>query len=114
MQRIDGVTGAAPIWYHSMLDAEQSKPKTPFAVPPGVHQATYTSNGVTSTDWFMDGPIIPQNIGPTGPSYTPCIIYTKDETNPWNYCPPGYTGTQSATNGTPGATPTPTVVDVPG
>ena len=114
MQRIDGITGAAPIWYHSMLDAEASKPKTPFPVPAGVHRGTYTSNGITSTDWFMDGPMLPNNVGSGGPPYTPCIIYNKDESNPWDFCPPGYTGTPTPSDGTPGATPTPTEPVVPG
>jgi membrane peptidoglycan carboxypeptidase len=98
MIRIDGITGAAPIWYHSLLYAERSRPKTPFAVPPGVHQATYTSNGVTSTDWFLDGPPPPPNIGSSGPSVVPCIVYHNDPTNPWDYC-----GTPGAQNGTPAA-----------
>ena len=33
MQWVDGVTGAAPIWNHSMLYAERNLPKTPFPVP---------------------------------------------------------------------------------
>jgi membrane peptidoglycan carboxypeptidase len=63
MRWVDGVTGAAPIWYHSMLYAEHNLPKTPFPVPSGVHRATYTSDGVTSTDWFINGTTPPPNIG---------------------------------------------------
>ena len=84
MQWVDGVTGAAPIWYHSMLYAEQNLPKRPFPVPSGVHLATYTSNGVTTTDWFIDGPTPPPNIGNTGP--TPCIVYHDNPNDPWDYC----------------------------
>lgn len=35
MQWVDGVTGAAPIWYHGMIYAERNLPKTPFPVPAG-------------------------------------------------------------------------------
>jgi membrane peptidoglycan carboxypeptidase len=55
MQWVDGVTGAAPIWYNSMLYAEQHLPKRPFPVPPGVHRATVTAAGIRTTDWFIDG-----------------------------------------------------------
>jgi hypothetical protein len=85
MQWVDGVTGAAPIWYHSMLYAEKNLPKTPFPVPTGVHRATYTSNGITSTDWFLDGPTPPPNIGNTGPAH-PCIVYHDNPNDPWDYC----------------------------
>jgi membrane peptidoglycan carboxypeptidase len=51
MQWVDGVTGAAPIWYHSMLDAEAGLPQRPFPVPPGVHRATVTQDGIRTTDW---------------------------------------------------------------
>jgi membrane peptidoglycan carboxypeptidase len=86
MQWVDGVTGAAPIWYHSMLYAERNLPKRPFPVPGGMHQAQYTSNGVTTTDWFLNGPPPPENIGNTT-SGTPCIIYHPDSlTDPWDYC----------------------------
>src|SRR5262249_32892168 len=65
MHRIDGVTGAAPIWYQSMLYAEAStgKARTPFPVPQGVHQAKYCSKGVCTTDWFLDGPPPPKDLG---------------------------------------------------
>jgi membrane carboxypeptidase/penicillin-binding protein PbpC len=87
MQWVDGVTGAAPIFYHSMLYAEQNLPKRQFPVPSGVHQATYTSNGVTTTDWFIDGMTPPPNIGNTAPGA--CITYhPNSNTDPWDYCGP--------------------------
>jgi membrane carboxypeptidase/penicillin-binding protein PbpC len=55
MIRIDGITGAAPIFYHSMLYAERNLPQRPFPVPPGVHRAPVTSNGITTTDWVIGG-----------------------------------------------------------
>jgi penicillin-binding protein 1A len=118
MLRIDGITGAAPTFYRSMIYAERNLPKTQFPVPQGVHRGTYTSNGVTTTDWFMDGPTLPPNAGNGGPSYIPCLIYNKDESNPWDFCPPGYTGTPGAGGGggggTAGPTPTPTEGVAPG
>ncbi|GAC1476655.1 MAG: hypothetical protein PVSMB4_00460 [Ktedonobacterales bacterium] len=84
MQWVDGVTGAAPIWYHSLLYAERNLPKTPFPVPSGVHRATYTSNGVTSTDWFIDGLTPPPDIGNTSPA--PCVVYYDTGPDPWDYC----------------------------
>lgn len=84
MQWVDGVTGAAPIWNRSLLYAERNLPKTPFPVPSGVHRATYTSNGVTSTDWFIDGMTPPPNIGNTTPA--PCIVYHDNGPIAWDYC----------------------------
>jgi membrane peptidoglycan carboxypeptidase len=88
MRWVDGVTGAAPIFYHSMLYAERNLPKRPFPVPPGVHQAKYTSNGITTTDWFVDGPTPPGNIGNTAPG-SACIVYHDSVTDPWDYCSGG-------------------------
>lgn len=90
MRFIDGVTGAAPIWYHSMMYAEQNLPKVPFPVPSGVQRATYTSDGITSTDWFLAGPLPPANIGNQAPASTPCIYYNSDYTAfyfPWQRSP---------------------------
>jgi membrane peptidoglycan carboxypeptidase len=53
MNWVDGVTGAAPIWYNSMLYAERNLPKTPFPVPSGVYRKTVTEAGITTTDWFL-------------------------------------------------------------
>jgi len=92
MIRIDGITGAAPTFYRSMIYAERNLPKTPFPVPAGVHRATYTSNGVSTTDWMVDGVPLPNNVGSGGPPYVPCLIYHNDDLNPWDFCPPGYTG----------------------
>ncbi|MGH2487133.1 MAG: hypothetical protein ACRDHE_14080, partial [Ktedonobacterales bacterium] len=86
MQRIDGVTGAAPIWHNSMMYAEGNLPKTPFPIPTGLQQATYTSNGITSTDWFLAGPLPPPNVGNGATGGVPCIFYNSDYTA-WNYTP---------------------------
>jgi membrane peptidoglycan carboxypeptidase len=86
MVRIDGITGAAPTWYRSLIYAEQNLPKRAFPVPDGMQRATYTSNGVTSTDWFLAGPLPPPNIGNSGPTVVPCIVYHDDPNNPWDYC----------------------------
>jgi penicillin-binding protein 1A len=86
MIRIDGITGAAPIWSKGMLYAEQNLPKQPFPVPPGVHRAPYTSGGVNSTDWFVDNAAPPPNIGVNGPAWTPCVVYHDDPNNPWDFC----------------------------
>ena len=85
MYHIDGITGAAPIWYKAMLRAEQGHPKTPFPVPSGVHKVSYTSNGITSTDWIIDGVTPPNEIGNAGPSQLPCIVFTNDPNSPWRY-----------------------------
>jgi penicillin-binding protein 1A len=85
MNWVDGVTGAAPIFYHTMLYAEKNLPKTPFPVPAGVHRATYSSYGITTTDWFIDGPAPDNNIGNTGPGYV-CIRLYDNGPNPWDYC----------------------------
>src|SRR5262249_60240236 len=79
MQRIDGVTGAAPIWYQSMLYAEAStgKARTPFPVPQGVHQAKYCSKGVCTTDWFLDGPPPPKDLGEVASGF-PCVSLLPD------------------------------------
>ncbi len=86
MNRIDGITGAAPTWNRAMLYAEQRNhlSKRDFPVPSGLQRAKWTSNGITSTDWFMTGPLPPNNIGSTGTKFTPC--YTNDPNNPWNFC----------------------------
>jgi membrane carboxypeptidase/penicillin-binding protein PbpC len=53
MQWVDGVTGAAPIWYNSMIYAERNLPKRAFPVPPGVRYGAVTSNGIRTADWFL-------------------------------------------------------------
>ncbi|HEX8995772.1 MAG TPA: transglycosylase domain-containing protein [Ktedonobacterales bacterium] len=95
MNRIDGITGAAPTWYRTMLYAEQrdNLPKRDFPVPTGLQRAQWTSNNITSTDWFLAGALPANNIGSTGANFTPC--FTNDPNNPWNYCaaaPPSNTG----------------------
>ncbi len=71
---IDGVTGAAPIFYQSMMYAESStgKAKTPFPVPQGVHKAQYCSVGTCTLDWFLDGSAPPVNLG-EGDTPFPCV-----------------------------------------
>lgn len=89
MFHIDGITGAAPIWYRGMLYAERGHSKTPFPIPDGVHKISYTSNRITSTDWIINGVIPPKNIGNAAPAQLPCIEFTNDETNPWRYSSSG-------------------------
>jgi len=76
---VDGVTGAAPIWYQSMLYAEAStgKAHTSFPVPQGVHQAKYCSRGTCTTDWFLCldpscTKLPPQNLGEVSSGF-PCV-----------------------------------------
>ncbi|HEX9413861.1 MAG TPA: transglycosylase domain-containing protein, partial [Ktedonobacterales bacterium] len=64
MQWVDGVTGAAPIWYRGMLAAERNVPKTPFPVPSGVHRAASTAGG-SATDWVIDGQTPQLTAGPS-------------------------------------------------
>jgi membrane peptidoglycan carboxypeptidase len=85
MNRIDGITGAAPIWMRGMLYAEKGLAKTPFPVPSGVHKIKYTSAGITSVDWIVNGVTPPANIGNAGPDTLPCIEFTQDPTSPWRY-----------------------------
>lgn len=88
MYHIDGITGAAPTWYRSMLYAEHNLPKRQFPVPPtGMHKARYCSNGICTTDWFLNGPTPPGNIGNSGPASLPCITFS--DTDGWNYAAPG-------------------------
>jgi membrane peptidoglycan carboxypeptidase len=85
MIHMDGVTGAAPIWHNTMIYAEKGHPKQAFPVPSGVYRARYTSNGVTSTDWFIRGLQVPSNVGNGGPKSLPCIRFNDDAKNPWDY-----------------------------
>jgi membrane peptidoglycan carboxypeptidase len=82
MHNIDGVSGAAPIWYSSMLYAEQAtgKAKRAFPVPRGVHRATYCSSGVCTNDWMLDGAAPPVNAGDN--ASLPCV--TLDQTGGWH------------------------------
>jgi membrane peptidoglycan carboxypeptidase len=86
MRGIDGVTGAAPIFYESMLYAEESQnlPKRPFPVPQGVHQAYYCSQGVCTTDWFLNGQTPPPNLGESGRIGCVAVLPTGG----WKYGPP--------------------------
>jgi len=104
MVNIDGVTGAAPIFYESMLYAEESQnlPKRPFPVPAGVHQAHYCSNGVCTTDWFLDGPTPRNELGENGASI-PCVQVLA--TGGWAYGPPCQIGMESKTAKNNGAPP---------
>jgi membrane peptidoglycan carboxypeptidase len=75
---IDGITGAAPIWYHSMIAAEEmsNMPKSAFPVPSGVHQMRYCSHGVCTTDWFLDNYDPPANLGEK-PAPIPCVAFSS-------------------------------------
>ncbi len=86
MVNIDGIHGAAPIWGRSMLYVERNLPKTPFPPPAGMQRATYTSDGIKTTDWFLAGPLPPSNIGNDGPTSLPCIAL--DPNGGWNYSSP--------------------------
>lgn len=94
MHDIDGITGAAPIWNRMMLTAElekstigvgvDHKPQQ-FPVPPGVARATFSSNNITRTDWFITNNVpTEQGIGNGGPS-TVCININNND-NTWQYC----------------------------
>ena len=82
MYNIDGVSAAAPIWYSSMLYAEQDtgKAKRPFPVPRGVHQASYCSSGVCTTDWMLNGATPPANAGEA--AKLPCVAL--DSSGGWH------------------------------
>ena len=95
MRTISGITGAAPIWHNMMMAAELEKNtigigvnQTPkqFPVPQGVVRATYSSNGITSTDWFLSNnvPTI-QGIGNGGPTKV-CVNVTYNAGDAWDYC----------------------------
>lgn len=89
MYHISGVTGAAPTWYRSMLYAEHNLPKREFPAPPtGMHRAHYCSDGVCTTDWFLDGPTPPDNLGENGPTSVPCINFL--DTGGWEYASSGH------------------------
>ncbi|MFI5272100.1 MAG: transglycosylase domain-containing protein [Ktedonobacterales bacterium] len=85
MINVDGIHGAAPIFKPSMIQAEESysMPKSQFPTPKGVHQASYTSNNVTSTDWFINGDTLPNN---SGSGATPFCFVTPPDSGPWQYC----------------------------
>jgi penicillin-binding protein 1A len=87
MIRMDGVTGAAPIWHNAMIYAEKGHPKQAFQPPQdgSVYRAKYTSNGITTTDWFIKGLQVPNNVGNGGPKTLPCIKFNDDPNNPWDY-----------------------------
>ena len=92
MVHVDGIHGAAPVFKPSMIEAEQlyNKSKTPFPVPTtGVYQASYTSNGVTSTDWFIQGNTLPNE---SGSKWTPFCFTIPPDSGPWQYCGPGQKG----------------------
>ena len=84
---VDGVTGAAPIFYQSMLYAEESQnlARRGFPVPSGVRLAKFCSGAVCTTDWSLTGATPPNNIGENGASL-PCVQILP--TGGWNYGPP--------------------------
>ncbi|HEU5441149.1 MAG TPA: hypothetical protein VFU88_17825, partial [Ktedonobacterales bacterium] len=97
--------GAAPIWNRSMVAAIQRynlKPHNCNTVLPGdcllvnpsnnqpplgVKKLTYTSNGVSSSDWVIVGDTLPKNSGSAGPTTLPCINIPNDG-SPWQYSSP--------------------------
>ena len=95
MRTISGITGAAPIWHNMMMAAEQEKStigvginQTPkqFPVPQGVVRATYSSNGITSTDWFLANNVpSTQGTGNGGPTKV-CVNVTYAVNDAWDYC----------------------------
>ncbi|HEX6799219.1 MAG TPA: transglycosylase domain-containing protein [Ktedonobacterales bacterium] len=74
MINIDGISAAAPIWYSTMLYAEEheNQQRKAFPVPPGVHLGRYCSAGVCTTDWFLDGTTLDSNVGESGDAL-PCV-----------------------------------------
>ncbi len=104
MYRIDGVTGAAPIFYQSMLYAEESQhlPKRPFPVPVGVHRANYCSQGVCTTDWFLNGPMPASDLGENAAEIG-CV--TVLPAGGWRYGPPCQIGTEAKLAKNNGAPP---------
>ena len=101
MHHIDGITGAAPIWHAGMLYAERSRSKSPFPVPDGVQKITYSSAGITSTDWIIKGVKPPKDIGNAGPQSLPCIVFVDDDTSPWRYSSGNCQGTLKPGGGSP-------------
>ncbi len=101
MYHIDGITGAAPIWRTAMLYMEQGQPKIPFPVPEGVHKITYSSNGVTSTDWIINGVTPPKDIGNAAPDALPCIHFNDDPNNPRSYSSTSCEGILTPGGGSP-------------
>ena len=55
MVNVTGVDGAGPIWHQTMLLAEQGYPVKDFAFPGGMVRKTVQYNGITTTDWYIDG-----------------------------------------------------------
>lgn len=86
VSHVDGVTGAAPTWNRAMLYAMQrdNLPKTDFAIPSGLQRHKWTSNGITSTDWFLAGPLPANNTGSTGENFHVCYPPNSDF---WVICP---------------------------
>jgi membrane peptidoglycan carboxypeptidase len=74
VSHVDGVTGAAPTWNRAMLYAMQrdNLPKTDFPVPGGLQRHKWSSNGITTTDWFLAGPLPANNTGSTGENFHVC------------------------------------------
>ncbi len=95
MRTISGITGAAPIWWRMMITAEREKTilgvghdfsaGRQFPVPQGLVRAEFSSNNITSTDWFLANNVPHTNgIGNGGPTNV-CINRNPDTGN-WNYC----------------------------
>jgi membrane peptidoglycan carboxypeptidase len=122
MYHIAGISGAAPIWNRMMLMAEGCKddaifgptpasggryggtgnadgcqPTKDFPVPSDVVRATFSSNGKTTTDWFLSGNVPKtQGIGNGSSPITVCN-YNADSDN-WTVCGGGGSSTQPPSN----------------
>ena len=96
MHDIDGITGAAPIWWRMMIAAEMEKTTigvgvdhtpTQFPVPQGISRAKYSSNNITTEDYFLTSNVPhTQGTGNGGPTKV-CVIQNDNNANdPWDYC----------------------------
>jgi membrane peptidoglycan carboxypeptidase len=121
MYHIAGISGAAPIWNRMMLMAEGCKddaifgsiipslghyggtgnadgcqPTKEFPVPSDVVRATFSSNGKTTTDWFLSTNV-PETQGFGNGSSPITVCNYNADTNNWTIC----TGNSSSTSPTP-------------
>lgn len=120
MRNIDGVTGAAPTWNRVMLYAMQrggfpltnsGNHRNDFLEPKvGLRTGTWTSNGITSTDIFLAGPLPDPNTGSGGSNIQVC--FPQNGTG-WIPCPtapapsPAPGGGPGGPSGSPAPNPSP-------
>jgi hypothetical protein len=71
-----------------------------------VHQAKYCSQGVCTTDWFIDGTAPRGELGQNGISI-PCVIVL--DSGGWSYGPPCQIGTEQKLAKNNGAPPPVTI-----